>query len=94
MEVPSLLVERQGAAPPPFHPSLDGAEQELHVHGLRARPPAPHPAEQRGQEEDRDDDAREQEHQQQRIRRQERRSEQREVPPRQIEQDERLASHP
>ena len=52
-----LAVELQRAAPPALEQALDRPEQELHVHRLRARPPAPHASRERRHQKDPDEDA-------------------------------------
>ena len=69
--------------------ALDRAEDELHVHGLRTRPPTPHPTEERGEEKDDPDGAHEEQHQEHRVGGEERRPEQSELAVHDVEEDRR-----
>ncbi len=88
-----LAVELHLPPAVPLDQPLDRSVDELHVDGLRTGPAAPDASQDGRDQEDPDEEPDEQEHQEHRVGRKKRRTEQRELPVREVEQDQRLSAH-
>ncbi len=89
----AFLVEPQLLIAWPFEQALDGAEDQLHVHGLGATPATPRATHQGREPDDENEDAQHEQHQQNAVGREKRATEQDEAARCHVEKHGRLSVH-